>query len=77
MLEDLGVLESVETLLLSQRIVANVKKVRWKTTYLKIFNFEGKCIAFESHMAELRDCLDHDFPQSSGPAALIVESIQV
>ncbi|KAL7078489.1 hypothetical protein ACQ4LE_002501 [Meloidogyne hapla] len=37
---------------------------------------KGECIAFESHMAELRDCLDHDFTHSSGPAAFIVESIQ-
>lgn len=28
------------------------------------------------HLAELRDCLAHDFPSVSGPAALFAEPIQ-
>ncbi|KAF7634866.1 hypothetical protein Mgra_00005758 [Meloidogyne graminicola] len=37
---------------------------------------KGECKAFNTHMDELRDCLEYDFSHSSGPAAFIVESIQ-
>lgn len=36
----------------------------------------GNCEALDTHLGELRECLDHDFPSVTGPAAMIVESIQ-
>uniref|UniRef100_A0A914HCA7 Alanine--glyoxylate aminotransferase 2, mitochondrial n=1 Tax=Globodera rostochiensis TaxID=31243 RepID=A0A914HCA7_GLORO len=36
----------------------------------------GKCRAIDSHLSELIDCLQHDFPSTSGPAAMIAEPIQ-
>uniref|UniRef100_A0A183BZ26 Alanine--glyoxylate aminotransferase 2, mitochondrial n=1 Tax=Globodera pallida TaxID=36090 RepID=A0A183BZ26_GLOPA len=36
----------------------------------------GKCRAMDSHLSELIDCLQHDFPSTSGPAAMIAEPIQ-
>ncbi|KAL3078187.1 hypothetical protein niasHS_012074 [Heterodera schachtii] len=36
----------------------------------------GKCCALDYHLDELTDCLRHDFPSTTGPAAMIAEPIQ-